>query len=519
LANILGASDRAALITSLGLVSLTCVVMSQAFKVTLAVAQTRLCNDVELTLSSRLLESYLHAPFERILQSQISSLLKTVTVDASQVVTHGIYPIITIISQSLIIISMLIALTSISPLMTGVAFLAVLACYALLFRMSSSVATRSGQLIFSSDQRRINVALQSLNSVKELKLFGAESIMLRLFGNAASDYAKAQTTAQVFSQTPRFLIEGLVIGGGLGGLLIIGALGESLVNLIPTLAVFLIASYRLIPAGQQVYGNLAHLKVGTVSLAQIECELTASVVDKPLTNYSQHLSGFKSGVFSLALDNVYFRYAGAAVDVLKGASLSFSRGTITSIIGVNGSGKSTLVNIISGLLEPQAGSLFINGKPRAFGEANGLRHIIGFVPQAVNLFDGSVAQNIAFSPDSTDLEFSKINTAAQRANIYSYVEEHLPEGLLCQVGEYGERISGGQRQRIGLARALYRSPSILLLDEPTSALDPVAAQDTIDCLKQLRNEFIIIIISHSEKVVAHSDVVYEIKSGAAFRVK
>ena len=157
-------------------------------------------------------------------------------------------------------------------------------------------------------------------------------------------------------------------------------------------------------------------------------------------------------------------------------------------MGSSGGGKTTIVDIILGLLEPQDGSLLVDGIPVTSGNMTSWQKHLGYVPQHIYLADDTLAANIAFGVAARDLDLDRVEHAAQIANLHEFVVGELPNGYKTIVGERGVRLSGGQRQRIGIARALYSDPDVLILDEATSALDSLTEDAVTDAIRESSGE-------------------------------
>ena len=144
-----------------------------------------------------------------------------------------------------------------------------------------------------------------------------------------------------------------------------------------------------------------------------------------------------------------------------------------AFVGSTGSGKSTLVDIILGLIDVQKGKMEVDGKVINNKNLRSWQTKIGYVPQNIYLSDDTIAANIAFGIDKNDIDYQKLQQVAKISNLETFVINDLPLQYQTMVGERGIKLSGGQKQRLGIARALYRNPSVLVLDEATSALDTI----------------------------------------------
>ena len=213
---------------------------------------------------------------------------------------------------------------------------------------------------------------------------------------------------------------------------------------------------------------------------------------------------------SLALRNIEFRYPAGNEPVLLGLDLAVPLGSSLGIVGPSGSGKSTLVDLLLGLRTPTSGSIAIDGTPLP-DVIHAWRSRIGYVPQHVTLFDGTIGQNVALTWDE-DYDRDKVMEVLEKAQMTSHVaaREH---GIDERIGERGMSLSGGQRQRLGIARALYSDPLVLVLDEATSSLDTKTEDDVVTALKLLHGEVTLIAVAHRISTIKDYDQICYLDHG------
>jgi ABC-type multidrug transport system fused ATPase/permease subunit len=204
----------------------------------------------------------------------------------------------------------------------------------------------------------------------------------------------------------------------------------------------------------------------------------------------------------LALRDLSFSYA-PGVPVLTGVSLDIHPGDAIGLVGSSGAGKSTLVDIVLGLLEPDSGDILVDGWPLSTVRHRWQRSI-GYVPQAIALFDDTVRANVALGVDADDVDDDDVWAALALAQLEDVIRA-LPLGLDNVIGEAGVQLSGGQRQRIGVARALYADPQVLIFDEATSALDSETEFKLTEVLDSLRGRLTTITIAHRLSTVRRCD--------------
>ena len=213
---------------------------------------------------------------------------------------------------------------------------------------------------------------------------------------------------------------------------------------------------------------------------------------------------------AIRFEGVGFRYRDHWI--LRNLSLSIPAGGITAIVGTSGAGKTTVIDLVTALLRPQEGDVWIDDLPLERLDWRAWRRMIGYVPQDTVLLHDTVRSNVTLGdPELTEADAI---AALRAAGVWSVVSA-MPEGIETIVGERGGKLSGGQRQRVAIARALAHKPRVLILDEATSALDPETEAAICRTLEGLRGELTIVAISHQSPLVEVADRVYRMADGTA----
>jgi ABC-type bacteriocin transporter len=215
-------------------------------------------------------------------------------------------------------------------------------------------------------------------------------------------------------------------------------------------------------------------------------------------------------VGDISFENVSFRY-GTRVDVFHSLNLTIRKGEIAAIAGESGSGKSTLVSLLQNIYPLNEGNIKTGKYDHKHITNKSLRQIISVVPQKIDLFAGSVTENIAVGELVPDME--KILSVCEKLGMTKFIES-LPHGFSTYLGENGANLSGGQKQRIAIARALYRDPQVLILDEATSSLDSLAETFVQQTMKMLKDEKkTVIVIAHRLSTIHHADRIIVLEKG------
>jgi ABC-type multidrug transport system fused ATPase/permease subunit len=349
---------------------------------------------------------------------------------------------------------------------------------------------------------------EAFGATKEIKVGGLEQIYIKLFSNSAKVFSRNQSSSQVIAQLPRFILEALVFAGILLIVVYLMSQTGSFNSAIPTVSLYVFAGYRLMPALQQMYASLTSLSFVGPSVDKLTEDLKNL---KPFnSNQDQSILSLNKKII---LKNIYYNYPNASRTTLKDINLSIPANSIVGFVGPTGSGKTTVVDIILGLLEPQRGTLEVDGKIITQQNSRSWQRSIGYVPQQIFLSDDTIAANIAFGLELKDFNQKAVEDAAKVANIHNFVLEELPKQYQTKIGERGVRLSGGQRQRIGIARALYHNPKVLVLDEATSALDNQTEKVIMDAINNLTKHVTIILIAHRLSTIKKCDQIFLLENG------
>lgn len=279
---------------------------------------------------------------------------------------------------------------------------------------------------------------------------------------------------------------------------------------IPIVSLYVFAGYRLMPALQQIYSSFTKLSFVSPSLDKLYQDLKNLKPQNEILNSDKNLISYCQNI---KLKNIYYNYPNSERAALENVSLTIPYNSRIGIVGSTGSGKTTTVDLILGLLEPQQGSLEVDGQTISNKNLRSWQKSIGYVPQHIYLSDDTVASNIAFGVNPKNINQEAVEKASKIANLHKYILEDLPEKYQTTIGERGVRLSGGQRQRIGIARALYHNPKVLILDEATSALDIQTEKIVMEAVNGLVNEVTIIIIAHRLSTVKKCDKIFLLDKG------
>jgi ABC-type bacteriocin/lantibiotic exporter with double-glycine peptidase domain len=264
------------------------------------------------------------------------------------------------------------------------------------------------------------------------------------------------------------------------------------------------------PAFSHVYSGFSSFRFGKATLDDVLKQLN-DCKEVPI------ISGIKKDKMILkskiSFSDVSFSYPNSDTHSIDSVSLEIPIGTSFGIVGSTGAGKTTFVDIFLGLLDPTSGTIKIGDHQLTIDNKSNWQNCLGYVPQEIFLSDNSLAENIAFGVDKSEIEMDKVEKCSRLAQIHDFVCNELPDRYDSMVGERGIRLSGGQRQRIGIARALYNDPDILVFDEATSALDSLTEKEVMHSIESLSEIKTVIIIAHRLTTVKNCNKIVILEKG------
>jgi ATP-binding cassette, subfamily B, bacterial PglK len=352
---------------------------------------------------------------------------------------------------------------------------------------------------------------EGLDGLKEIRVLGSEEYFLNQVRDGAIKNNKYGLYHGMIKEIPRYLIEFLLVLFVVILVMLTLASGDSLQNLLPTLAMFGLAAVRLLPTANIISKGLTTFRFQRDSISRLYNDVI-SINNGEIADNNLSEEVYKSQPFeTLQMKNISFRYPNMKYDALKNINLEINSGDSIGIIGESGSGKTTLVDTLLGLLEPNKGDIFFNGN-NVKVDINDWHKHIAYLPQEVFLIDEKLKMNIALGVNEDDIDDELLLQSLKKASLTDLLVQ-LPDGINTILGERGVRLSGGQRQRIALARAFYHKRDILIMDESTSALDNETEKEIINEIKNLKGNVTMIVIAHRTTTIEHCDVIYKLSKG------
>ncbi len=461
---------------------------------------TSFSQNLTARLCKTLFYTYLSMPYKLFVTKNSSFLVKAIVGEAG-IISSVTSATLLMISEALIIvflyILMLIASWKITLIFTMIFSIKILFLTQFISKRIKSIGVVREKLAVNF----FEIINKTFGNFKHIKLQDKDRIdkLKNEFKSIAMENSKVGITHDTLSIVPRLFLE--TFGFGAVVLLLVFLLykqQDSVLYVLPTLSLFVLALYRLLPSVNRIINGY-----NTILFYHKSIDVVSEELKTKRENTKDKKIIFNT---SIKLDGVTFKYKDSCI--LNKINLTIHKGEKIAFVGESGSGKSTLVDLIIGLHQPEQGHIFIDDRIVDMDNVQQWRAQIGYIPQQVYLFDGTVSQNVCFG---REVDYKQLKDVLIKANIFDFLQ--TKKGIDTLVGEGGVQLSGGQKQRIAIARALYGNPEVLVLDEATSALDTEIEKKIMNEIYKISKDKTLIIIAHRLTTIEGCDKVYKLKNG------
>ena len=464
-------------------------------------------------LADRLYTYYMQQSWLFHASGSSAQLTKQVSTEANRISNGIIQPLMNLNAKLVLAIFISISIFIYNPIIALAGISAFVLAYIIMYKLVRKSLILNGRRLSEVSTQRFRLMNEGFGGIKDVLLLDRKYDFIDRFTEEGGLQARAQGTNNTISLVPRFFVELLAFGAMISLVLVlIKSYDGNLGQVLPVLAIYALACFKLLPALQQIYSSITQIKGNSAAFEAVKEDLQQSKITQNKLN-EKTVSPKLKFEQQIKLDNITFAYPNKENYALNNVSISIPINHVIGIVGSSGSGKSTLIDIILGLLPPQSGHIYIDDTLITEDNIRGWQNNLGFVPQSIFLSEGSIAENIAFGISANEIDYSQVLKAIELAHLTELVEE-LPKGLHTKVGERGVQLSGGQRQRIGIARALYNQADVLIFDEATSALDGITEKIIMDAIHDFSGQKTIIMIAHRLKTVEKCDIIYLMEKGS-----
>ena len=438
----------------------------------------------------RLFKNYTNLPYKRFVKRNSAELIKTIVNEASNL-SFYMQSLLLIFSEFFTVVLLYVLLLLMDWKMTLVLTILLGAKVLFLLFFLKRRIEKEGLKRSIMQSKFYKILNETFGNFKIIKLIQNEEKLYSEFSNISYGYARANIVSNTLSQLPRLSLETIGFSVLIGIVVYVLFQYNDANFVLPIISMYALALYRILPALNRILSNYNTILFLSNSLDIVYSDLsyTPQIEGKDFIDFKNKIE----------LTNVSFEY-NKNKKVLENINIIINKGDKVAFVGESGSGKSTLVDLIIGLYKPLSGEIVIDDKKLTSDNVKSYRSKVGYIPQSIYLFDGTVGENVAFG---YEYDKEKITEVLKKANIYDFLSSK--EGIDTLVGDGGIQLSGGQKQRIGIARALYSDPEMLVLDEATSALDNETEAKIMDEIYETSQDKTLLIIAHRLSTIERCD--------------
>lgn len=496
-------------------------VLKNVYMLLLTYVQHTFITNNQYRTSRDLLEIYLNKPYTFFLNASTGDILRTIYSDTTSVFSL-LLQCLQILTEVIVALCLGVAIFITDFWMSMVIVFVLGTAMFVTNLIIRKRLTRIGEESRAKQSLMYKSILQSITSIKDVKVFAKEDSFLKSYKMYGKDYYKLVRDNSVYGSVPKLVVETSCISGILIYLAVMIIMGRELTSMMPQLTAFAVAAVRLMPCASRVSTYMANIAYYRPALDYVydNIDLPKFLMQKEelqkklQQNEEENTKPIKLQQ-EIMIQDISFHYPNTEKLIFDHASMTIHKGESIGIVGPSGAGKTTVVDILLGLLDAQEGEILCDGinvkKDYAAWLAN-----IGYIPQSISLIDDTIRANVAFGYIPGSFSEEQVWKVLEEAQLKEFVEQ-LPEGLDTKVGERGVRLSGGQRQRIGIARALFHEPEMLILDEATSALDNDTEAAIMEAINHFHGKKTLLIIAHRLKTIEKCDLIYKVEDGAIVR--
>lgn len=483
-------------------------VVATAIRLLLAWVSTKFVLRVGHDIGVEIYRRMIRQPYSLHVQRNTSEVISGI--EKIQFVLFAVLlPLMQALVSAVVAIFIVIALLAIDYVAALIAALSIAVPYIAVSLTTRRVLRANSEILSATQTQRVKQVQEGLGGIRDILIDQSQDVFEAGFAKVDDAYRRAQTVNAFVAAAPRYVVElaGIILIAGMAWFMSLRPGG--VIGALPVLGAMALGAQRLLPLAQQVYHGWSYLVGSDTIIADV-----SKLISAPVVSWERRDKRFQSVPFTQTIEfvDVSYSYPGTNNPALQNVSFTIRRNERVGFVGETGSGKSTILDLLMGLLEPTRGRILIDGIPLSQKTVADWQGQIAHVPQSVYLADTSIASNIAFGEEETDIDLDRVEAAARRAQVDQFIAA-LPQGYMTSAGEMGVRMSGGQRQRLGIARALYKTANVLILDEATSALDETTEAAVMAALNADSNDVTVLMIAHRLSTLANCSRILRFKDG------
>lgn len=494
---------------ALVLLSLGLMMLKSFLNVVLQWFATRRFAKYELEVGNRLFRAYIGSSWEERSKRTVAEITRIADAGIANAMAGFVLPLARVPSAFFTFMLVLGVLVVADPVTSAIAFVYLSAVMIVVHFVVTKRSLEAGQVHRDYSYRVANLMTEMIEALKELSLRNRLGDVADLVNENRRHGARARANGSFLGILPGFAFEAALLGGIalIGG---VSYLQGGMEAALGSVALFATTGFRLIPALTNFQGGIVQATASLPGAVDVVGDLIAAERDMKTSQTPADTAKLAERPRRLELRDVSFHYPGSDSDVIREMSLDVPLGSSIGIVGPSGAGKSTLIDLLLGLSQPSSGEILLDEDPLS-SVLRQWRGRVGYVPQRVALFDGSIAQNVALTW-ADDIDRDRVNNALERAQLSSLIDAR-GGGIDERIGERGVSLSGGQQQRLGIARALYADPLVLVLDEATSSLDTKTEDEVTKAIRSLQGEVTLISVAHRLSTIKDYDTICYLDGG------
>jgi HlyD family secretion protein len=471
----------------------------------------RFLQKVASSLQLHLYHFYINQDYLYFIENSPSKLIKHLTQDHQRFVEHFFRALLIIFSRLFLCIFIFGVVAYYNFIVAVISVTILIFLYFLIFGTLKNKIGNASKSITKELSSTNKIFHETIHGIKDIIFYNNQNRYEKEIEFNVKKIAKDKSMINSIGTLPKTIIEFLSISTVMISILLFFSSGKNADVIISSLALYVFAGYKILPAVQNIYYSYTEMQGSKWTLKMLLGDYVKSnkFFNEKNTIISKNRLNLLDNLTDVKFSNITFKYHGQKFNLFENFNISFSLKQSNALVGLSGSGKSTILDLLLGFIKPDKGKIFLNDQEYDNELIKQFRKKIGYVPQNITLLNDTIRNNIIFSSEEDEKYLDLVYEICGIKNLF--LNFGIDENK--NIGEFGSTISGGQRQRIGIARALYRKPSILILDEATSSLDGISESTIFNSIKSSKIIDSLIVITHNFQNLKNFDNFYLLNEG------